>query len=238
MSPTSLPKPTLLAFGLIVLVPMSACLGPSNTPGSFRLEVGDLLFQDLDCGPLCEAIEAVTEGVGGAALSHVAMVSRVEGGEVWVIEAYADGVVEIPAGHLLARSRDADGKPKVLVGRLRPDLRSLVPQAVRAARSRLGSPYDEAFLMDNGAYYCSELLYDAFREANGGRPVFELRPMTFREPGVDRTFPVWQEYFAERGEPVPEGEPGLNPGGMSTSTAITIVHAFGAPSGWRPPGRL
>ncbi len=234
MSPTSLPKPTLFAFGLIALIPMSACLGSSNTPGSFPLQVGDLLFQDLDCGPLCEAIEAVTEGVAGAALSHVAMVSRVEGGEVWVIEAYADGVVEIPAGPLLARSRDADGKPKVLVGRLRPDLRGLVPEALRAARSRLGSPYDEAFLMGNGAYYCSELLYDAFREANGGRPVFELRPMTFREPGAERTLPVWQEYFAKRGEPVPEGEPGLNPGGMSTSTAITIVHAFGSPSGWRP----
>ncbi len=213
---------------------MSACLGPSNAPESFSLEVGDLLFQDLDCGPLCDAIEEVTEGVAGAKLSHVAIVSRVADGDVWVIEAYADGVVEVPVGQLLARSRDAEGKPKVLVGRLRPALRGLVPEAVRAARSRLGSPYDEAFLMDNGAYYCSELLYDAFREANGGRPVFDLRPMTFRQPGTARTHPVWQEYFAKRGEPVPEGEPGLNPGGMSTSPAVTIVHSFGKPAGWRP----
>jgi hypothetical protein len=86
--------------------------------------------------------------------------------------------------------------------------------------------------MNNGAYYCSELLYDAFLDANGGRPVFELQAMTFRDPATGETSAVWAAYFAKRREPVPEGEPGLNPGGMSTSPVLTIVHAFGAPAGW------
>ena len=33
---------------------------------SFELKPGDLLFQDLDLGPLCDAIERVTEGYRGA----------------------------------------------------------------------------------------------------------------------------------------------------------------------------
>ena len=37
----------------------------------FELTNGDLLFQDLDCGPFCDAIEKVTEGYRGAQLSHV-----------------------------------------------------------------------------------------------------------------------------------------------------------------------
>lgn len=207
---------------------------PSSAPStgaSFAIRVGDLLFQDLDCGPLCEAIEKVTWGARGAKLSHVAMVTEV-GASPRAIEAYALGVAEVGLEELLSRSRDGDGRPKVLVGRLGPAYTGLIPAAVRAARGRLGKPYDEAFLMNNGAYYCSELLYEAFLEANGGSPVFDLQPMTFQDPVTGKTSAVWAEYFQKRGEPVPEGSPGLNPGGMSTSPALAIVHAFGAPEGW------
>jgi len=42
----------------------------------FVLQPGDLLFQDLDCGPLCDAIEKVTTGYQGANFSHVGIVAR------------------------------------------------------------------------------------------------------------------------------------------------------------------
>jgi Permuted papain-like amidase enzyme, YaeF/YiiX, C92 family len=211
---------------------------PATAPEPvFELQVGDLLFQDLDCGPICDAIESVTHGVSGANLSHVAMVSRVDSKQVWVIEAYAKGVVEVPLDELLARSHDAAGNPKVLVGRLRAAYLPLVPRVLQAARRRLGKPYDEAFAVDNDKYYCSELLYEGFVEANDGRPVFELQPMTFRDPKTGKTAHVWQSYFEELGQPIPEGQPGLNPGGMSSSDVLTIVHAFGSPKGWRPSSR-
>ena len=224
-----------LAFEIVFassLMMMPACR-PVSPSEPFHFEVGDILFQDLDCGPLCDAIEAVTQGAHGASLSHVAIVSRVQDGDVWVIEAYAQGVVEVPVQQLLSRSHDAQGQPKVLVGRLRPPLRHLISPAIQAARKRLGMPYDEAFMMNNGAYYCSELLYDIFVEANAGQAVFELQPMTFRKPGSSYPHQVWQAYFEKRKEPVPEGKPGLNPGGMSRSSAIRIVSALGAPAGWR-----
>ena len=56
--------------------------------------------------------------------------------------------------------------------------------------------------------------------------------MTFKEPGSDSIFPQWEEYYRKLGCSVPEGKPGLNPGGMSRSDAIDIVHIYGYPKGW------
>jgi len=53
--------------------------------------------------------------------------------------------------------------------------------------------------------------------------------MTFKSPGTGNTFPEWQEYFSGLGVPVPEGQPGINPGGISRSYAIDIVHEYGTP---------
>jgi hypothetical protein len=208
---------------------------PSAAPG-FELKVGDLLFQDLDAGPLSEAIEKVTQGVHGANFSHVGMVVSVDGRAPLIIEAVGAGVVETPLSQFLARSEDELGNPKVIAGRLRPEYRHLIKPAADAARTHLGAPYDSVYVLDDDAYYCSELLYEAFREANGGSPVFELAPMTFVDPDTGETFPAWAAYYEELGHPIPEGEPGLNPGGMSRSPKVQIVHRYGIPSGWRESG--
>lgn len=194
---------------------------------------GDLLYQDLDAGPLCDAIETVTEGVDGAKFSHVGMVSRVQAGIPMVIEAVGAGVVETPLDDFLARSLDEVGNPKVLVGRMEGVSPETTARAIDVARAFLGRPYDTVFVMDNAAFYCSELIHEAYRAANAGRPLFELAPMTFSDPATGQVFPAWKEYFADMGRPVPEGEPGLNPGGMSRSPGVRIIHAYGRPSGWR-----
>lgn len=192
---------------------------------------GDLLFQDLDGSPFCDAVEAVTQGWHGAALTHVGLVARDANGAPVVIEALTKGVVETPLAEFLARSRDDEGRPKVLVGRLRVRHEPLIPAAIAAARQRLGRPYDDAFDIGNDAYYCSELIHLAFQEANGGQPLFALEPMTFRDPRTGETFPVWVEYFEKLGAPIPEGAPGLNPGGLSRAEEIQIIGAYGRPAG-------
>ena len=200
---------------------------------SFALEPGDLLFQDIDCGPLCSAIETVTRGVDGAHFSHVGIVSQTDGPEPLVIEAVSAGVLETPLSQFLSRSKDEKGRPKVLVGRLDKAHRPLIPEALRVAQSFLSLPYDQVYVMDNSSFYCSELVYEAFRQANGGKPVFSLQPMTFKDPQTDEFFAPWVEYYASLGEAIPEGKPGLNPGGISREAAIYIVHAYGSPEGWR-----
>jgi hypothetical protein len=221
---------------VVLLLALSAgCWGPQGGSGpGFALEPGDLLFQDVGGGPLCDAIETVTTGWQGANLSHVGMVAGWGEGGPLVIEAAGAGVRTVPLEDFLQRSLDRHGRPKVLVGRLQPGFRRLIPAAIRHAESLAGRPYDKLFDADNDDYYCSELIYCAFRAANGGEPLFELQPMTFIDPAIGVTFTAWTEYFRRLNAPVPVGRPGINPGGLSRSPRLTIVHAYGAPTGWKP----
>ena len=175
---------------------------------------------------MCDAIKAVTTGYNGADFSHVGIVVRNEKGEPVVIEAVSKGVVVTDLSRFLGRSVDSTGQPKVIVGRLKKAHRHLVPEAVRQAMALKGKPYDKAFVIDNDAYCCSELVYEAFRRANNGNPVFALEPMTFKTPGSDETMPAWREYFAKLGIDVPEGQPGINPGGISRSPILDIVYSY------------
>jgi len=196
---------------------------------SFPLEPGDLLFQDSDCGPLCDAIEQVTTGYGGASFSHIGIVTRDDAGDFVVIEAISSGVEITPLQTFFGRSFDEQHRPKVVVGRLKKPYRQLIPSALKKALALKGKRYDKVFDMGNDSYYCSELIYEIFLRANNNEPVFELQPMTFKSPGTVSTFPEWQEYFSELGVPVPEGQPGINPGGISCSQAVDIVHEYGTP---------
>lgn len=194
------------------------------------LQPGDMLFQDLDGSPLADAIERVTDGVEGSRFSHVGMVIAVDGEEPQVIEAGGRGVVVTPLGRFLGRSMDSNGRPKVLVGRLDESHRGLIPAAIEYAQKQVGKPYDKPYVMREDAFYCSELLYFAFVRANGGEPLFATAPMTFKDPSTGEFFPAWVEYYHSLGTTIPEGESGLNPGGMSRDTCVKIVAAYGRPS--------
>ncbi len=178
---------------------------------------GDLVFLDLDCGDLCDAMASVTKeqfGVPGPALSHVAIVERSAAG-LSVLEAWpGTGVARTPLAQVLARKQRSPARYL----RLRDDLRSAGEAATRAAAKRIGTPYDDDFLPDNGKLYCSELVQEAYRDAldaNGsGTPSpFHTSPMAFGAPG---TFAhgVWVAYYAERHMHVPEGVAGISPLGV------------------------
>ena len=192
---------------------------------SFKFENGDLLFQDLDCGGLCTAIETVTEGVNGKSFSHLGLV-HIYHDSVVVIEAIGKSVQVIPIQVFVNRNLEAAGNPKVLVTRLVNNNPSLKKKAIDFAVSQLGMPYDDAFLYDNGSYYCSELIYEAFKTANDDLPFFELTPMTFKDPVTKEMFPVWVEYYENLKMPIPEGKLGCNPGGISRSEKLKVVASF------------
>jgi len=199
---------------------------------NFELKAGDILFQDSDCGPFCEAIEKVTMGVGGAKFSHVGMIIPKGAEELAVMEAITAGVVETPLDSFFMRSFDAENNSKVVVGRLKEAYQPLIEKAVVYAKSKLGLAYDDVFNISNNKYYCSELIYESFKYANNSQPIFQLQPMTYKDPETKETFPIWEDYFQKLNTPIPEGEPGLNPGGMSASDYIDIVHFYGQPQGY------
>jgi len=149
-------------------------------------KTGDLVFQDIDCGELCDAIEKVTQGVDGTHLSHVGIIS-VENDTAFVYEAIGPGVIKTKFVKFLDRSKDIQGKPKVLAGRINKKYDYCIDSAIQLCRKLLNKPYDDAFDLDNQSYYCSELVYYAFKDSSGHK-LFNAEPMTFKDPETGITF--------------------------------------------------
>ncbi len=191
----------------------------------FKLHNGDLIFQNVDCGPMCDAINEVTQGYHGAKFSHVGIIT-IDKKQIYVIEAISKGVSITSLSKFLSRSLDNNGKPRIAIGRLNKKYQQLIPQAICEARKLVGKPYDDYFDISNDSYYCSELVYFAFLKANNNKPLFQLAPMTYKSPKTNKIFPVWDDYFKNLNIPVPEGKPGINPGGISRSEYLKVFFPF------------
>ena len=214
----------------------------------FRLEVGDILFQDLDSSPLCDAIELVTPGYKNGNFSHVGII--IEGGvptfsnadnrceeEYFynlnegfkVLEALPGGVQITNIDSFLNRSYDINKNPKVIVGRLKFKHQYALIDAIHFLKSKIGVDYDNAFIINNDSYYCSELIYEAFEKDS----IFSLQPMTFLHPETKDTLSIWKEYYSDLKVEMPQNKLGINPGIMSLSDKIEIIHFFGIPDGMK-----
>jgi hypothetical protein len=213
-----------------LIVPLLLFWGCANQPNNNQntkdnletLQEGDLLFQDLNCGELCDAIEAVTEGVNGKDFSHCAMVVKIND-SLQVVEAIGHQVQVNTLKDFFARSGDTASIQNITVGRVLEKYQPVVTKAAMKVKEYIGQPYDDVFLMDNNSWYCSELLYDAFKEANDTQDFFELNPMTFKDPNTHTFFPAWVDYYKQLKQDIPEGKPGINPGLISRSNKIQIV---------------
>ncbi len=194
------------------------------------IDVGDVLFQDLACGAVCDAIHGVTPGWGGADISHCGIVSGI-GVKLTVLEAISPKVRETPLDEFLGRARDEHGRPRIIVSRLDTVHRPLLPEAIRVARGFIGVAYDSRFAPGSAALYCSELLVHAFKSANGGRDFFPERPMTFKDPNTGLILDFWTRYFRMLGTEVPEGVIGSNPGHLSLSSKLLMIEQLGSLSG-------
>ena len=197
--------------------------GCTNSENSVNLKEGDLLFQQLNCGDLCQAIEAVTDGVNGKEFSHCAIVVNIND-TLKVVEAIGDHVQVNSIRNFLARSGDTLEMKKTTVGRVKKKYVPLIQQATAFAKKQIGEPYDDEFLLKNGEWYCSELLYESFKVANNNSAFFKLEPMTFKDPKTDTFFPAWVEYYKQLNAEIPEGEAGINPGLISRSSKIQIIN--------------
>ncbi len=181
-----------------------------------KLKNGDLLFQKMNCGELCDAIHAVTEGFDGNDFSHLGLVV-IENDTVFIIEAAGNAVRKVTLEQFSKNTQST-----MFIGRVKSKYTKLIPQVISFSKQQIGIPYDDVYLYDNRKYYCSELIYDAFLKAYG-KPFFELQPMTFKKPNTNEFFPAWVDYYQNLKIEIPEGKLGCNPGGISISDKIKIV---------------
>ena len=203
------------------LLPIVILLTTISSCNNFKLKEGDLLFQDLDSSPLCEAIESVTFGYNNCNISHIGFVVNVND-ELKVLEAIPPKVKLTDLDTFLFRSTDSNNNPKVFVGRLDEKFKHLIPVAVDYCLSKLEFNYDEFFLMNNNKYYCSELIYESFKSYN----IFKLEKMNFNN--LDgRQNKIWENYFDELKMTIPQDSLGINPAVMSKSNNINIIHFYG-----------
>lgn len=214
----------LIRFVTVTLIISS--IGCAEQSKQTTLQEGDLLFQDLNCGALCDAIETVTTGVDGKNFSHCAMIVK-QNDTLKVVEAIG-GNVQINSLHnFFKRSGDTGIIKNITVGRVKQMNATSLSNAASFAVKQVGQPYDDEFIMNNGRWYCSELLYEAFKSANNQKEFFSLTPMTFKDPKTKAFFPAWIDYYKDLSKSIPEGELGINPGSISRSDKIMIIKTDG-----------
>jgi len=217
----------LIAMNLLwIFSSLTSCArpqAPRTDPAALR--PGDLVFQRLRCGDLCEAIHRATRVRGQPVVSHVAVVERVDGRRVTLIEAFDRGVARVELEVLAARSRGRS--PAWIAARLKPPHDALVPFFLEELRARLGKPYDPLFLPDNDAFYCSELVSDALLSL--GVRIFPRIAMSFGDPG-SWEYGVWDKYYRDRNMEIPQGHPGTNPNQLLANPHLDRLPV-------RPPGR-
>ena len=121
-----------------------------------KLKTGDILFQSMNCGPLCEAINEVTEGYQGKDFSHLGIV-YIKNDSVFVIEAAGKAVKITPYEIFKTYTTE-----EMFVGRLKRKYQKYIPVAITFSLQQVSVPNDDAYLYNNAKYSCSELIYYAF----------------------------------------------------------------------------
>lgn len=208
-----------------ILLTIICCLLPVDT-AEFRLQNGDLIFQEACPSNLENSIKAVTTSIDDYQFTHVGIVYIDENEDVFVLEATRPQVKLTPLNEYLYPEKYKDCYPKSVVGRLKAAYQPLIDDALREGMLLIGKAYDYGFVLDNDKYYCSELVYDILKKANDGKDVFPLNTMTFKSKETGEITQGWKDYFDYLNLPVPEGEPGINPGAMSRSEVVDIVYSF------------
>ncbi len=211
---------------LVAAFVMASCAGLGVREKLVRdLRNGDLVFvgipmdYSLEEDSMEDAIGQAT-GDGDLNIIHVA-IAEVDRDSIWIIDAtIKHGVDRHPLDTFLRDFTLKDGSlPEMIVMRLRDNRHA--SDYVENSKAYLGLPYDVAFLPDNGALYCSELVRESYRAPDGAF-LFENKPMNFLAP--DGQMPLyWQQLFALIGQDVPQGIPGTNPREMSEAPVLRRV---------------
>ncbi|GHG95353.1 YiiX family permuted papain-like enzyme [Comamonas sp. JC664] len=177
-----------------------------------RLRTGDIVFhtsRSSQSQPIQEATQSP--------LSHVGIVEVTKQG-AWVVEAIQ------PVQRVRFSKWKARGvKGAILV--LRPQALSEAQrqQAVTAAKTHLGKPYDWRFEWGDDAMYCSELVHKAYAQGAGVEYGKRERLDSLRVNGLERQL---RERYGQR---VPLDLELVTPASIAADTRLEVVYSDYSP---------
>ncbi len=175
-----------------------------------ELKSGDLLFQVSETTGLSSAINEVTQKENAVNFSHVGILEIADDGEKRVLHANSEG------GTCISPLSDFICRKITIAYRLKDDFKSSIPAALIESHKMLGKPYNYSYIMNDSSLYCSEFIYKAFLKDS----IFELNPMTFKNPSSTNFNKTWIEYYKNLGIGIPENMPGCNPNGLASSDKL------------------
>ena len=174
--------------------------------GEYQPQDCDLIFQLAEGTDFSKAITDATAQQDEFKFDHVGMIV-IEDGVPYVLEASSKKGVSLVAFQDFTRKLHEG----YVIKRVKFPLSC--EQIIKEAKSHLGEPYDWSFLPNNGKMYCSELIYEAYRNEQG-TPIFHANPMNFLDK--EGKFPqFWIDLFKNLKEEIPQGVMGTNPTDLS-----------------------
>lgn len=200
-------------FFFLILIILAGC--KSQVPAG--LKNGDLLFVTAKSTGLSGAINKVTQQQENVSFDHIGILEK-NGHGTFVLHAAPKGGSQRQNLKSFLEDQTRDGQ-QVIVYRLKLPYRKAIPDALAEAASLLGKPYNFNYILNENSYYCSDFIERAFRRDH----VFELKPMSFKDPQTGSTNAFWEEFYRKKSLKVPEGEPGCNPNGLAGSEKLERI---------------
>jgi len=182
-----------------------------------KIKNSDLIFVDTGNDSFSLAIKKVTPKYNDSIhFTHVGIIIE-KNKKFFVLEALpTKGVILSEINEFINRYN----KQKIYIGKIKKNYFFPTMQEIQ---NYLGKPYDYIFNINNDSFYCSELVYFFYKEKNN-KYLFNLKPMTFKDPETKNFFPIWVNYFKKFGVKIPEKMPGINPADIANSNFINLYH--------------
>ena len=198
---------------IVILIGIPAMISCYPKDRKIKLQTGDILFRKTVSSDLSKAINEVTQTELATHFSHVGLVELVNDTPTVLHASFGNGTCRVSLKEFVNPAGDS---APVVTYRLKANWRNSIPTAIERAKSMLGKPYNFSYILSDTAYYCSEFIYRAFELDS----IFEMNPMTFKDPNTGDFQKTWVEYYQRLGIEIPEGLPGCNPNGMAASDKL------------------
>ncbi len=185
-----------------------------------EIKTGDILFRGNTAQRLSEAINKVTQTAPKHNYTHMG-VCVVKNDTVWVYHASpSNGVCKQLLPQFMVP--DTNNIYHTDLYRVKKQYSKIVFQVPINADKYIGQPYDSTYIIENKGFYCSEYIYELFKEEN----IFQLDSMTFKNPGTNEYNSIWVDYYNHLEIDIPEGKLGCNPNKMSESENIIFIRSL------------